>query len=169
MRKQLRLKPLFLTSGLFIFLMVYADKASAQPSAGSYELRFNLSARSGLGNNPSSVRASGHAGYFLTESSEIGFSASVANREEANIRGSALGFYSYHFRHLFEDPRLLPFVSVGIGAGFDSQTVFAENNEIGIKYFFGKHIGLTTSLTYQVRSKIDNDLLFEFGLLAVTK
>jgi hypothetical protein len=166
MRNQLPLKFLFLILGFFV---AYVNEAFAQPSAGSYELRFNLSARSGLGNNPSSIRVSGHAGYFLTESSEIGFSASVANREEANIRGSALGFYSYHFRHLFENPRLLPFVSVGVGVGFDGQTVFAENNEIGIKYFFGKHVGLISSLTYQVRSKLDNDLLFEFGLLAVTR
>jgi len=166
MEKPLQLQLLFL---IFLGLLAGTDRALAQPSAGAYEFRFNLSARSGLGSNASFLRVSGQIGYFLTANSEIGFSGSAANREASEVRGTVLGFYSYHLRGLFKNPRLLPFISLGLGAGFNDRTLFAENNEIGIKYFFGNRVGLTSSVTYQVRSEGDNELLFEFGLLTLSR
>jgi hypothetical protein len=130
------------------------SEVSAQPVEGNNELQLNADFFAPQGSSDKAFAASASYGIFVSDDVEVGirqsYSGAFPRLQSSRWLAVTSPFMDYHFRGLFEDDKVLPYLGVFLGAVWnDKDLTGTVGPNAGFKFFVAKQTFLNLNYRYE--------------------
>lgn len=139
---------------LALVVSTFTNNVVAQPQTGNSELQLNASLFAPQGSSDLSTSVAASYGMFLSDELEVGvrqgYSGLFPSKQSSFWLASTTPFVDYHFRGLFEDDKVLPYVGAFLGAVWNDRDVTGTlGPNAGVKMFVNNSTFVNFNYRYE--------------------